>query len=129
MQVAVLLSMCPEDIQSMVVQGAEPLDAYRPVRDRIRAPVDNKLAHFSSVMDLAAVKSDEDWWWSAETEELLAAVGKGHHNLHCHNCGGKGHFSRDCPTSKGKGKGKSAGSWGGKASSGKTFGGKKGGGK
>jgi hypothetical protein len=76
-QVAILLSMRPEDIQSMAVQGAAPMDAYRPVRDRIRALVDNKLSQSPSSMDIVAIKTDEDWWWSAEAEELHAAVGKG----------------------------------------------------
>jgi hypothetical protein len=110
MQVAILLSVCPEDIQSMVVQGAGPLDTYRPVRDRIRELVDNKLAHSSLSMDVAAIKADEAWWWTAEAEELLAAIGKGGYpSVQCHNCDGKGNFARDCLTPKGKGKGKHSG--------------------
>jgi hypothetical protein len=110
MQVAILLSVCPEDIQSMVVKGAGPLDTYRPVRDRMRELVDNKLAHSSLSMDVAAIKADEAWWWTAEAEELLAAIGKGGYpSVQCHNCDGKGNFARDCLTPKGKGKGKHSG--------------------
>jgi hypothetical protein len=94
----------------MVVHGAGPWDTCRPVRDRIRAFVDNMLAHSSSAMDAAAVKVDEDWWWTAETEELLASIGKGGcRSVQCHNCGGKGNFARDCPSWKGKCRGKNGG--------------------
>ena len=108
MKVAAVTSMCPPDVQDLIFQQGDKLDNYSKVRDQIKALCLNRASRVNgpTPMDigLASQESSGSMWDSME-EWDVDAVGGG---AQCYNCGGYGHFSRECP-SKGKGKGKGKG--------------------
>jgi hypothetical protein len=112
-QVAVLTSLCPNEVQDLIFQWADDKARYQEIRDKVVALAQNRAGISRPVpMEVDAVhgsydnKECEDGWskggWSNnESEEVeVDYVGE-----LCLRCGGMGHYARECPTPKGKGKG------------------------
>ncbi len=102
MQTALMLSMCPSDLQDILYQRAGDLKTHEEARDRMKGMNNNRMARTQpSPMDFGEVEQ-EPWY----DEDVATASA----NVQCHGCGGWGHLRRDCPTvaagkgSKGKGK-------------------------
>ena len=95
--------MMPMVIQDYIYGHVEKDVPYEELRDKAQAMVGNKLATAMgpSPMDIGEVN-----WQPAEanTEEGDYSVDAVWPGAQCHNCGGYGHFARDCPP-KGLGKG------------------------
>jgi hypothetical protein len=127
-QIAVLTSMCPEEVQNLIFQWADEKSRFIDIRDKVVALAQNRSAETRPrPMEVDNVegyyhydKEYEEGWGEEPMNELeVDYVGEV-----CLRCGGMGHYARECPTPKGKGKG---GKDGGKGY--KGFGGYKGNGK
>ena len=122
-KIAILTDMLPVVIQDYVYTHVEPDHTYKQVVDKVRVLATNKAeASGPSPMDVGSVAAaaaewpEEPWY-----EENVDAVGV---NTQCYNCGGWGHLSRDCSSTKGKGKGVNNGHQGGKDAGKGHYGGK-----
>ena len=101
MKIAAVTSMCPSEIQDLIFQQGDKLDDYLKVRDQIKAIILNRVTRIGgpTPMDIGGVGGSEDEGYDWPEEEWpVDGV-----NTQCHNCGGFGHYSSECP-SKGKGK-------------------------
>ena len=106
MKTALMLSMCPPDLQDVLYQHAGELKSYEEARDRMKGMINNRIARsMPSPMEIGEVKPQ------VECEDDVAAVSA---YAQSHGCGGWGHLRRECPTvtsgkgTKGKGKGQGA---------------------
>ena len=103
MKMAILTSICPASIQDVIYQKADTVKTYVAMKQSVLTLVRNRVAmsgNGQSPMDIGEVF--EDWGYDEIDIDVVGREG-----VQCHQCSGWGHFARDCPTSKGKGKGKS----------------------
>ena len=109
MKTALVLSMCPGDLQDMIYQQAANLKDYPDVKARLKGIIQNRIARGqASPMDIGKVDSDKRESEGDQDDGIYyTAKGKGKTKgyVTCHACGQQGHYARDCPKGKGKGKG------------------------
>lgn len=100
-KVAVLLGMCTQELQDLIVQRSEKLEAYKDVKATVMNFVDNRKAQYMPTpMDIGNL--DEDWGNEEYEEVHLDEVGRSQ----CYRCCGTGHMARDCATPDTRMKGK-----------------------
>ena len=114
-KVALLTGMLPADFQDYVFQWSDGKVEFKEVRDKVLTLAMNRASLGRPMpMEIGKVWAEE-WHddtaeeyngdyacWPCEggEEKEVNYVGEA-----CRNCGGHGHYARECPTPKGKGKG------------------------
>jgi hypothetical protein len=100
------MELCPAEVQDMVYQNVDEFkEDYDKLKQKIITWVSNKVASEGVPMDIGHLGWDKT---EGDEEYEVAAVGW---QTQCHNCGGYGHMSRECPSEK-KGGGKGKGNFG-----------------
>jgi hypothetical protein len=113
---AILTSMCPEEVQNMILQWTETTTTYDNLKDKVVSLSQNRAQDRKPKPMEVDYVQQESWWysdwsaptgldkvdeeWAEEVELSVDYVGES-----CRKCGGIGHYARECPTPKGKGKG------------------------
>jgi hypothetical protein len=110
MQIAILTGMMPAIIQDYVYTNVDENTKYKPIADRVRAWVGNKVAMLSGPTPMEIGQVEDNWGWDEQYLNMedwenaeVQAVGA---NTQCYRCHGWGHLGRECPTNSGKSKGK-----------------------
>ena len=109
-RMAALMHLCPKEIvDALDTRWDEIGENYEALKQKVVAWASNKMEKTNGAvpMDIGDLRGkqdregsyDDNYWEDAEVD----GVGDGDYN--CRNCGGYGHYARDCPT-KGKSKGK-----------------------
>ena len=109
MKMGIFTSIMPIVIQDYIYTHVEKDTGYEELKERVRSMVSNKVTASAgpAPMDIGDVKGQGDEWGHeyengyGDEHEVDVVYG----DYRCRNCGGYGHFARECP-SKGKGKGK-----------------------
>jgi uncharacterized membrane protein YgcG len=115
-KMAALMELCPTEVQDMIYQNVDEVNEdYDKLKQKIVTWASNKVASEGVPMDIGKLSRHYDHEDDEDYE--VAAVGW---QTQCHNCGGWGHMSRECPSEK-KGKGGEKGKGKGNSSKG-TFG-------
>ena len=106
MQVAVLISMLPKELQDIAFQlskDGEELD-YKEVRGRVLGVAMNRVQERVPQMGKSVYGVCERWDWGAGEDDLwgceveVDALGKGNVGVACYRCGGRGHMAKECST-------------------------------
>lgn len=109
MKTALVLSMCPGDLQDMMYQQAANLKDYPDVKARMQGIIQNRIARGQATpMDIGRVDPGKRGNEGDQDDGIYyTAKGKGKSKgyVTCHTCGKQGHYARHCPKGRGKGKG------------------------
>ena len=115
-KIAIVTNMPPPAIQEQVFISLKEGDSFKMVADKVRVFVRNKVGlNGEAPMDVGTVDrsantggcgdhdhQEEGLWITGEQGDVDMVGFAGQ----CRTCLGRGHFSRECPSSKAKGKGK-----------------------
>ena len=107
MKMGIFTSIMPIVIQDYIYTHVEKDTEYEELKEKVRSMVSNKITAGvgPAPMDIGDVKGQGDEWGyeyedgHGDEHEVDVVYG----DYRCRNCGGYGHFARECP-SKGKGK-------------------------
>ena len=108
-KMGILTSIMPIAIQDYIYTHVEKDTGYEDLKEKVRSMVSNKITAGMgpAPMDIGDVKGQADEWGNEYENQYGGEheVDVVYGDYRCRNCGGYGHFARECP-SKGKGKGK-----------------------
>ena len=136
MQIAIITGMCSDSVRDIILQQADTYKTAKAFVEKVKMIVLNRVGSSERVpLDVGQVGAHTtyDWGLPQEADEIYETgydEETGEINYmgpvrYCHQCGGAGHFQRECPSApKGKGKGKGDQGKGGfgKGAKGKGFG-------
>ena len=107
MKMGILTSIMPIAIQDYIYTHVEKDSGYEDLKEKVRSMVSNKVAADMgpAPMDIGDVKGQADEWGNEYENQYEGdrEVDVVYGDYRCRNCGGYGHFARECP-SKGKAK-------------------------
>jgi hypothetical protein len=136
-KMAAFMEVCPPEVQDIVYQSIDDIgEDYEKLKQKVVSWTSNKMAARGGPvpMDIGGVRPGEENEYCTDHEAIdVDAIGS---HMQCYSCGGWGHASRVCPSTKGGkggkdygGKGGKGGASGGKGPGWQNYGGKDGGGK
>ena len=130
LKIAVALNFCPDDLQASILRNAEFMNNYTELKEKITSFTSVKRSMTKpNPLDVNSWEAEDGWRGEEVGLEALGKGGGGAGGVYCYRCGGaghmtsqcpttrmicrkcggNGHMSHECPSMKGQGKGKDAG--------------------